>query len=72
MINNTGNRKSRRGKDNHRDFEPERMERERGWGSWKKKLVAKISEHIELIFQHVEFEVIGKHPEDGGGTMETH
>lgn len=30
VINNTGDRKSRRGKDNHRDFEPENEERRLG------------------------------------------
>lgn len=28
VINNTGDRESREGKDNHRDFEPEKMNRE--------------------------------------------
>lgn len=39
----------------------QKMKKE-GWGSWERKLVTKISEQIKLVFQHVEFEVTGKHP----------
>lgn len=71
MVNNTGDRESRRDRDNHRDFELENVNREGSalldTGSWQK-----VQNRLVNFFNMLHVRSLGNTHQDRGGKIESH